>query len=70
MAKDKTRPPQFTVTERKEAFFVRVPKDMYLAIQEAAKDNERSIQLQTQICIGAALNRGLISPEQMAVDNE
>ncbi len=45
-------PPQFTVEEKKkEAYFVRVPKDIYEAIQAAANDNDRSIQLQTNILL-------------------
>ena len=57
---------QFTVEEKKkEAYFVRVPKDIYEAIQAAANDNDRSIQLQTHILLGAALNRGLVNPGQM-----
>lgn len=57
---------QFTVEEKnKEAYFIRIPKDMYNAIKEAAENNDRSIQLQSHILLGAALNRDLINPSQM-----
>jgi len=48
--------------ENKKAYFVRIPADMYEAIQEVAQTQGRTIQMQTQILIGAALNRNLVNP--------
>lgn len=62
---------QFTVEEKnKEAYFIRIPKDMYQAIREAAEGNKRSIQLQSHILLGAALNRNLLDPGDMGFNEQ
>lgn len=56
--------------ESKKVKFIRVPEDMYAEIERHAKEQRRSIQMQTQILLGAALNRKLIYPESLKIDLE
>lgn len=47
-----------------KTYFIRVPEDMYRAIEFHAKSNQRSINNQAQVILGAGLNRGLVFPEE------
>lgn len=49
----------------KKSYFLRVPEEMYLEVQAIADAQRRSITLQGQILLGAAINRGLISPNDI-----
>lgn len=51
------------------AHFVRVPKEIYDEIKVVAEQNGRTIQMQTQILLGAALNRGLVNPGKVISEN-
>lgn len=44
---------------------IRVPDDMYREIQRIADEQRRSITLQAQILLGAAINRDLVSPKDI-----
>lgn len=52
---------------RSKAYFVRLPEDMYKEIERHAKENGRTIQMQTHIIIGAALNKGLVNPTGVTI---
>lgn len=47
-----------------KTYFIRVPEDMYEEIKNHAENQKRSINMQAQILLGAALNRNLIYPDQ------
>lgn len=51
--------------EKKKAFFVRVPEEIYREVERIAKGQQRSFQSQTAILLGNALNRSLVNPEPM-----
>jgi hypothetical protein len=51
-----------TPKSNKKAYFVRVPSELYEIIQKIAEDQGRTIQMQTQIMLGAAVNRNLVNP--------
>jgi len=53
-----------------KSYFIRVPEEMYLAVQKISDEQRRSITLQGQILLGAAINRDLVSPELIEVEKE
>lgn len=53
----------------KKAYFIRVPAEMYETIQKIADEQRRSITLQAQILLGAAINRDLVSPNDIEGEN-
>lgn len=56
--------------DNNKVFFVRVPAELYNAIQDVAKEQGRTIQMQTQILLGAALNRGLVNPGEVIAEKK
>ena len=53
---------------KEKSYLIRVPADMYQAIQAIADVQRRSITLQAQILIGSAINRELVLPTDIEGD--